>query len=77
MLSVMARSVVPATVKMPRKLVEELYDASVRFTSVIETLGIMMDKKTMHRIKTSQAQYSKGQYVVAKGPLEIRKALSS
>jgi len=77
MMSAMARSVVPDTVKMPRKLVEELYDASIRFTSVIETLEVVMDKKTMRRIKTSQTQYSKGQYVSAKGPAEIRKALSS
>ncbi len=77
MISAMARSAVPATVKMPRKLVEELYDASVKFASVIESLEVVMDKKTMRRIKTSRGQYSKGQYVVANGPTEIRKALSS
>ncbi len=77
MISAMARPVVPDTVKMPRKLVEELYDASVKFASVIETLEVVMDKKTMRRIKTSRAQYSRGQYVIAKGPAEIRKALSS
>ncbi len=62
---------------MPRKLVEELYDASIKFASVIESLEVVMDKKTMRRIKTSRGQYSKGQYVVANGPAEIRKALSS
>jgi hypothetical protein len=58
-------------------MVEDLYDASVRFASVLETLEVLMDKGTMKRIKTGERQYSKRQYVVAKGSSEIRKALSS
>ncbi len=73
----MARTVATASVRLPRKVVEELYDASVRFASVLETLEVLMDKQTMRRIKTGQKEYSRRQYVVAKGPAEIRKALSS
>jgi hypothetical protein len=73
----MARTVSNGTVRLPRSMVEDLYDASVRFASVLETLEVLMDKSTMKRIKAGQRQYSKRQYVVAKSPSEIRKALSS
>ena len=73
----MARTVSNGTVRLPRSMVEDLYDASVRFASVLETLEVLMDKGAMKRIKTGERQYSKRQYVVAKSPSEIRKALSS
>ena len=73
----MARTIATASVRLPRKVVEELYDASVRFASVLETLEVLMDKQTMRRIKTGEKEYSKRKYVVAKGPAEIRRALSS
>jgi len=73
----MARTVATASVRLPRKVIEELYDASVRFAGVLETLEVLMDKQTMRRIKTGEKEYSRRQYVVAKGPAEIRRALSS
>ena len=73
----MARTVANASVRLPREVIEELYDASVRFASVLETLEVLMDKQTMRRIKTGEKEYSRRQYVVAKGPAEIRRALSS
>lgn len=73
----MARTIATATVRLPRKVIEELYDASVRFVSVLETLEVLMDKQTMRRIKAGEKEYSRHQYLVAKGPAEIRKALSS
>ncbi len=73
----MARTVSNGTVRLPRSMVEDLYDASVRFASVLETLEVLMDKGTVKRIKIGERQYSKRQYVVAKSPSEIRKALSS
>ena len=72
----MARSMVAATVRLPRKVVEELYDASLRVAGVVETLEVLMDKRTMRRIKMGEREYSKRQYVLAKGLAEIRKALS-
>ena len=72
----MARPVATATVRLPGRVLEELYDASVRFTGVVETLEVLMDKQTMRRIKLGEKEYSKRQYVVAKGPSEIRKVLS-
>ncbi len=72
----MARSVAAATVRLPRKVLEELYDVSVRFAGVMECLEVLLDKQTMRRIKTGEREFSRRQYVVAKGPGEIRKALS-
>jgi hypothetical protein len=72
----MARAMAAATVRLPRKMVEELYDASLRVAGVVETLEVLMDKRTMRRIKMGEREYSKRQYVLAKGLAEIRKALS-
>ncbi len=65
------------TVTLPRDVVEELYDASIRFTRAVETLEVLLDKETVRRIRLGKKQHARGQYVVAKGPGEIRKALSS
>ncbi len=62
---------------MPMKMVEELYDTSVKFAGLIETLEVLMDKQTMKRIKTGEKEYANKKYVVAKGAAQIRKALSS
>jgi predicted RNase H-like HicB family nuclease len=58
-------------------VVEEMYRASVRFAELLETLEVLLDKKTMRRIKLGEKQYKRMQYVVAKGPLEIRRVLST
>jgi len=72
----MARTMAAATVRLPRKVVEELYDASLRVAGVVETLEVLMDKRTMRRIKMGEREYSMRKYVFAKGPAQIRKALS-
>ena len=72
----MARAMAAATVRLPRKVVEELYDVSLRVVGVVETLEVLMDKRTMRRIKMGEREYSNRQYVLAKGLAEIRKALS-
>lgn len=73
----MARTAATVSVRIPREVIEELYDASVRFASVLETLEVLMDKQTIRRIKTGERKYSKRQYVVAKGPADVRRALAS
>jgi hypothetical protein len=65
------------TVTLPKSVVEELYDASIRFMRAAETLEVLLDKETVRRIKLGKKQHARGQYVVAKSPAEIRKALSS
>ena len=65
------------TIRLPKDVVEEMYRASVRFAELLETLEVLLDKKTMRRIKLGERQYKRMQYVVAKGPREIRRALST
>ena len=73
----MAKTVSDETVRLPRSMMIDLYDVSVRFASVLETLEVLTDKSTMKRIGTGERQYSKRQYVVAKVSSETRKVLSS
>jgi hypothetical protein len=65
------------TIKLPKDVVEEMYRVSSRFAELLETLEILLDKKTLRRIRLEEAQYRRKQYVVAKGPREIRKVLST
>ena len=65
------------TIKLPKDVVQEMYRTSARFAELFETLEILLDKKTLRRIKREEAQYRHKQYVVAKGPREIRKVLST
>lgn len=65
------------TVRLPRAVVEEIYQASVRFAELLETLEVILDKKTMRRIKLGEKQYRRKQYVISKGTRKIRKVLSS
>jgi len=64
-------------VRVPRPVIEEIYRGSLRFAEVLDTLEVLLDKKTMHRIKLGEEQYRKRQYVVAKNRQAIRKVLSA
>lgn len=66
-----------ATVRLPRTVVEEMYQASLKFAGVLETMEVVLDKKTMRRIKLGEQQYRRRQYVAAKGAMAIRKVLST
>lgn len=63
--------------QIAKDVVEEMYRASVRVAEILETLEVLLDKKTMRRIKRAEQQYRRMQYVVARGPREIRKVLST
>ena len=65
------------TVRPPKSVVAGLYEASVRFEQIIETMEVLLDKKTMQRIKLGEKQYRKKAYVLAQDAEEIRKVLSS
>jgi hypothetical protein len=64
-------------IRLPKDVVEEIYQASAKFAELFETLEVLLDKKTMRRLKRNERQYHRKQYVVAKGPRQIRKALST
>jgi uncharacterized protein YhaN len=65
------------TIKLPKDVVEEIYRTSVRFAELLETLEVLLDKKTIRRIKLGEQQYRRKLYVTAKGPREIRRVLST
>jgi len=65
------------TIRLPKDVVEEMYRASVRFAELLETLEVLPDRKTMHRIKLGEKQYKRLQYEVAERTREIRKGLST
>ena len=64
-------------VRLPKSVVAGLYEASVRFEQTIETMEVLLDKKTMRRIKVGENEYRKKAYVLARNAEEIRKVLSS
>ena len=53
-----------------------LYEASVRFEQIIETMEVLLDKKRMQRIKLGEKQYRKKAYVLARDAEEVREFLS-
>jgi len=65
------------TVRLPKSVVAGLYETSARFQQIIETIEVLLDKKTMRRIKLGEKEYRKKAYVVARDAAEIRKVLSS
>jgi uncharacterized protein YhaN len=65
------------TVRLPKRVVEEMYRTSIRFAEVLETLEVLLDKNTMRRIKLGERQLRRKQYVIARGPSQIRKVLST
>ena len=65
------------TIKLPKSVVEEMYRTSIRFAEVLETIEVLLDKNTMRRIKLGERQLRRKQYVMARGPKEIRKVLST
>jgi len=54
-----------------------LYEASVRLEQIIATMEVLLDKKTMLRIRLGESQYHKKSYVFARDAEEILKVLSS
>jgi hypothetical protein len=50
-----------------------LYEASVRFEQIIETMEGLLDKKRMQRIKLGEKQYRKKAYVLARDAEEFRR----
>lgn len=65
------------TVRLPKSVVAGLYEASVRLEQIIETMEVLLDKKTMRRIRLGESQYHKKSYVLARDAEEILRVLSS
>ena len=49
----------------------------VRFKQIVETMDVLLDRKTMRRIKLGENEYRKKACVVARDAEEVRKVLSA
>ncbi len=64
-------------VQIPEALLRDLYEASLRFLQVYETLEVQLDKETLRRLKKGEKEYQQGKYKVASSRHEISRVLSS
>ncbi len=62
---------------MPKDLVAELLESSLRLQELAETLEVQLDKKTLKRLKTGDRELKKRQYKAASRRQGIDRILSS
>ncbi|MGH9922464.1 MAG: hypothetical protein ACRD38_06910 [Nitrososphaerales archaeon] len=53
------------SVRLPKKMLEELFKTSSEFTEVIERMEVLLDKETIERLKRGQKEYRAGKYTTA------------
>lgn len=62
---------------LPKELIADLFEASLRFQEVVETLEVQLDKETVRRLKQGEREYRQGRYKVASSREEIESVLSA
>jgi len=65
-----------ASVQLPKELVTDLFEASLRFHEVVATLEVLLDEQTVRRLKMGEKEYRQGKYRVASTRREIDEVLS-
>ncbi len=65
------------SIQLPKDLVADLLESSLRFQEVAETLEVQLDKKTVRRLKTGDKELKKRKYKVASSREDINRILSS
>lgn len=65
------------SLQLPKELVADLFEASLRFQEVVETLEVQLDKETVRRLKQGEREYRQGKYKVASSREGIEKVLST
>ena len=65
------------SIQLPKELVADLLESSLRFQEVAETLEVQLDKKTVKRLKIGDRELKKRQYKVASSREDIDRILSS
>jgi len=53
------------SVRLPKKVVEELLKTSLEFTEVIERMEVLLDEKTVKRLKKGEREYKSEKYITA------------
>jgi len=54
---------ISGSVRLPKKVLEELLKTSLEFTEVIERMEVLLDKKTVNRLKRGEREYKSGKYL--------------
>ena len=62
------------SVRLPKKVLEELLKTSLEFTEVIERMEVLLDDKTVNRLKRGEREYKSGKYITA-AKTEVDKVL--
>jgi len=65
------------SIQLPKGLVEDLLESSLRFQEIAETLEVQLDKKTVKRLRIGERELKKRQYKVASSREDIDRILSS
>lgn len=53
------------SVRLPKKVLEELLKRSLEFTEVIERMEVLLDERTVKRLKRGEREYKSGRYIAA------------
>lgn len=56
---------ISGSVRLPKKVLEELLKTSLEFTEVIERMEVLLDEKTVNRLKRGEREYKSGKYITA------------
>ena len=64
------------SIQLPKNVVADLLESSLRFQELAETLEVQLDKKTVKRLKTGENELKRGQYKVASSREDIDRILS-
>jgi len=64
------------SVRLPKKVIEELLKTSLEFTEVIERMEVLLDDKTVNRLRRGEREYKSGKYITAT-KTEVDKVLSA
>ena len=64
------------SIQLPKELVADLLESSLRFQEVAESLEVQLDKKTVKRLKIGGKELKKRQYKVASSREDINRILS-
>jgi len=65
-----------ASVQLPKKLITDLFKASLKFHEMVETLEVQLDEETVRRLKIGEREYRQGKYKVASTRQGIDRLLS-
>ncbi len=61
--------------ELPKDFVQDLFEISLKFHELMETLEVQLNKATVRRLKIGESEHRQGKYKVASAKSEIGKVL--